>query len=91
MHFATETTVEYKVDEKEAVGGSDGKYLIYTEGGEVFENRDSIWELKWNSSNVYNDIEPDQCYRSEAWGFRIPFLSMYRGIDQAQNINCSDL
>lgn len=90
-HFATKTTIEYKVDEKEAVGGQDGKYLIYTAENEVLENRDSMWELKWNSSDVYARLDSGKCYRSEAWGFRIPFLSMYRGIDQAKEIPCDTL
>ena len=87
-HFGTKTTVKYQVKEKQAVGGENSKYLVYTEDGRVFRNSDSVWELKWNSSNVYAELEAGNCYRSEAWGLRIPFLSSYQNIDQANEVGC---
>jgi len=88
IHYSTKESIQFKVNDKEAIGGEDSKYLIYTEE-EVFENRDSIWELKWNSSDVYRKVEVGKCYESSAWGFRVSFFSMYRGIDQVQKIKCS--
>lgn len=91
IHHTTKEPVQFEVSEKEAVGGEDSKYLIYTENDEVFENRDAIWALKFNSSDVYAELDEGKCYESEAWGFRVPFLSMYRGIDQVSEIDCSML
>lgn len=86
-HFATMTSEVIEVKEKEAVGGQSGQYLIYTES-EVYENRDSLWGLKFNSSDVYNRIEPGRCYRANVWGWRVPVLSMYRGIGQVEETAC---
>jgi hypothetical protein len=90
-HFATKTPAVIKVTGKEAIAGTSetsGKYLIYTET-EVLENSDSIWALKWNSSDVYRKIERGRCYRTSIWGYRIPFLSVYRQIDQVKEVPCS--
>jgi hypothetical protein len=88
FHFGTKAPATIEVQEKEAVGGENGKYLIYTKD-EVFENGDSFWSLKWNSSDVYRQIEPGSCYHTTAWGVRVPFLSMYRTIGQVEEASCS--
>lgn len=85
--FVAYGTVDHPVvvvNEKERVcdGSSSGttcKYLIYTDKG-VFENTDTIWYMKFDSSDVYNDMVVGEKYVAKVNGFRFPLLSMYRNI-----------
>lgn len=73
------------VTEKERVQtGESSKYLIWGNDNDgnlyVFENVDSLVRFKFNSSDVYGEIEIGTTYRMTVVGFRIPFLSMYQNI-----------
>lgn len=60
------------------------KYLVFTES-EVFENTDAFWALKFNSSDIQGQIGVGETCTLRVYGWRIPFLSMYRNILEA---NC---
>ncbi len=61
----------------------DGKvvstYLIYTDRG-VFRNDDAGWHAKFNSSDVYGNLDVGKRYRMKVYGWRIPIFSMYPNI-----------
>ena len=83
-YYNTVEEVEIKVNDKEHVmyrNGSDleDKFMVYTEG-EVFENTDDLFYLKFNSSDVQNEIKVDSTYNVKVIGWRIPILSMHRNI-----------
>ena len=63
---------------------NDSKYLIYCrdENNEVavFENEDTIIFGKFNSSDIYADIEIGAKYKFTTRGPRVPVLSMYPNI-----------
>ena len=87
--YSSKAEIEFTVKSKERImdgnGGSmSSKYLIFTDT-EVFENTDSLWYWKWNSSDVYNKIEVGSTYKAEIYGYRIPVLSMYRNILNINN------
>jgi hypothetical protein len=68
------------VTEKERVVSKDtSKYLIFTDR-EVLRNTDSLWLLKFNSSDVYGQIKIGDVCSFQVYGWRVPFLSMYRNI-----------
>ncbi len=80
----TKDTVDFKVVRLERVtsGSGDGassKYLVFTDG-ETFENTDSLWHGKFNSSDVYGHLQVGKHYRANVYGWRIPFMSSYRNI-----------
>lgn len=82
--YATKGTVSFTVNDKAVVVSGDGnstdsKYLVYTTAG-VFEDEDSLWYWKFNSSDVYNQLEKGQTYTATVYGFRVPFMSWYRNI-----------
>ena len=85
--YTTKADVEFTVSEKERVctGGNSGscKYLIFTDQG-VFENTDTIWYFKFNSSDVYGSLHEGGTYKAEVYGFRFPFLSWYKNIIAVQ-------
>ena len=78
----TSEDITITVVDKERVvdsGGGDSKYLVFTET-EVFENTDCLALGKFNSSDVYGQLEIGETYQVQVYGWRIPFLSMYRNI-----------
>lgn len=71
-----------KVLKTERVVDSDGKgsrYLVYG-AKETYEDSDSLVFFKFNSSDVYGQIEQGHTYQFKVYGWRIPFLSSYRNI-----------
>lgn len=88
VHFSTmETVLNVEILEKERVVIKDGsKYLIFTDR-EVFENVDSLWSLKFDSSDFYRNIRVGQVCTLTVTGFRIPVLSTYRNI---LDYNCKE-
>jgi hypothetical protein len=81
------------VDDKERATTGNGKYiqsmyLVYTDG-EVFKNTDSVLVLKFNSSDVQNQLKEGETYKVQVAGWRILFLSMYRNILSIENIQAN--
>lgn len=77
------TTISGK--ERECIS-QDCRYVVYTTD-EVFENRDSWWYLKFNSSDYHNKLVPGKEYRLTVYGFRVGFLSWYRNIVDYEQVN----
>ena len=75
-------------DKSRAIEG-DG-YLIFTtlDNGQikVFENDDSFLKGKFNSSDVYAQIEIGKTYIFKVYGYRIPLLSWYENITRFHEI-----
>jgi hypothetical protein len=81
--------VTFTVNKSERVtdrGGESARYLIYTNNG-VYENTDSLWNLKFNSSDLYNYIQPGTTYTCDAVGYRVPFLSWYENLVTCESSN----
>lgn len=78
-----EHDVTFTVKSKERVcdSGKNGscRYLIYTDKG-TYENTDSLIKGKFNSSDVYGDINPGTKYDARVRGIRSGFFSMYPNI-----------
>jgi hypothetical protein len=90
VHYTTlDTARNVRILDKErvTVSANDGvvtsKYLIFAQG-ETFENTDTIWAMKYNSSDIYGYIQKNLSCTFEVTGFRVPFLSMYRNILSAK-------
>ncbi len=79
--FNSKETISITVRDKERVCSSadDCDYLIFAEEG-VYKNADAVLALKFNSSDLYNKLQPGQTYQVDVWGFRQPLLSMYPNI-----------
>jgi hypothetical protein len=87
---ATQETLAVTILDKERIvetgqnGSVSSKYLVFTDG-EVFENTDSLLMFKFNSSDVQGEMQVGSLCELKVYGWRIPFLSMYRNIAEA---NC---
>jgi hypothetical protein len=78
--LGTKSVANCTLNEKERIAENDSsKYLIFCEE-EVFENADSLWYWKWNSSDFYSLLEEGRSYEFKVYGWRIPILSSYRNI-----------
>lgn len=72
--------VTITVEDKERVtDGDTSKYLVFTDKG-TFENTDSLFEGKHNSSDVYGKLKRGKTYDCHVQGHRHPWLSMYENI-----------
>jgi hypothetical protein len=89
---ANRDTVEFIVRSKErvAMGNNSAKYLVFT-NVETFEITDSLAENRFDSSDMYGVLRNGHCYRGEVYGWRIPFLSMYRNLVHVEHIGCIGL
>lgn len=89
-NFGTrDTVIDAVVTDKERIVSGSGDtmsstYLVFTEG-EVFENTDSFWALKFNSSDVQGQIGVGETCDFDVYGWRVPFFSWYRNILE---VNC---
>ena len=70
---------------------NSSKYLVFTktEDGDtrVFSVEDSLLRFRWNSSDVYGEIEVGKTYRFTTVGFRFEILSMYENIIDFEEIS----
>ena len=64
---------------------SGGYYLVFTKGGEVFGNKDALFHLKFDSSDIQGRLSEGESYRAKVYGWRVPFFSMYRNIVSIRN------
>lgn len=80
FYVSTEEDVSFVVVDKERVTEREtSKYLIFTED-ETFENVDSLFYLKYNSSDIYGKVIIGNKYCAKVVGYRFPLLSLYRNI-----------
>lgn len=76
--------VTFTVTDKERITEDDSsKYLIFTDI-ETFENTDTVFYWKFNSSDIYGKIKEGNTYTAKVVGFRLPAVSMYRNIVEIQ-------
>jgi hypothetical protein len=73
-----DVTATVTAKETKRYGDSD-TYLIFTKN-ETFKNEDDIAFLKWNSSDIYGNIEIGKTYKFKVTQLRFAFFSMYRNI-----------
>lgn len=64
--------------------GIESKYLVYCEDENgknyVFENTDTVFRGKFNSSDVYGALKEDKTYELTVIGFRVPIFSWYENV-----------
>ena len=80
-------TSEYTItitDKERVYQSEESKYLVFGEDANgsslVFENTDSLFYGKWNSSNIQGQLKEGNTYTIKVYGYRIPILSMYENI-----------
>ena len=76
--------INFSNDHTYTVTSIDSKYLIYgeDENGKtyVFEDTDTLFRGKFNSSDVYGALKEGETYELTVIGFRIHILNWYENI-----------
>ena len=90
-NYATQDTIVATVTEKDRVTQGAGesmssRYLIFTDEG-VLQNTDTIFHMKFNSSDVYGSISVGDTCIFETYGWRVPLFSMYPNIISAECVS----
>lgn len=85
-------TYTITVSDKERVYyKSTSKYIIYTKTNNsderVFEDTDNLLRFKFNSSDIYAQLEKGKTYKVDVVGYRIPFVSWYENIIKIERNN----
>lgn len=81
MEYGTEHTVTFTVKSLDDQShGSSHKYLVFTTGGQVFENTDSWLHGKTDSSNLQAMFDIGSTYQCPVYGFRSFWSSSYQDI-----------
>jgi len=76
----TVENIHIKITDKQRVTyDSKSKYIIFT-NEESFENTDSMFHQKHNSSDINSHFHVGCSYEVNVYGKRIPFFSVYRNI-----------
>ena len=81
IEYGTEHNVTFTIKSlDDQASGSSHKYLVFTTGGEVYEDTDSMFHGKTDSSNVYALFSPGQTWNCPIYGYRNTFFSSYPDI-----------
>jgi hypothetical protein len=84
---ATFTDTVTKAWVKSAPGSTDQKYLIETTNHGVLEDTDNYLYLKFDSSDIYGQLQPGHTYTFTTVGWRIPLLSWYPDVLSVQEVS----
>lgn len=80
--YGTERTVTFTVKslDDQSQGSQGHKYLVFAQDGQVYENTDSIFHGKTDSSRIQAWLTPGRTYRCPAFGKRVFWLSSYQDL-----------
>lgn len=82
--YTVTITDKERVTTQVAEGQTDSKYLIYgeDENGKtyVFEDTDTLFRWKFNSSDVYGALKEGDTYELTVIGFRVHIFNWYENI-----------
>lgn len=82
--YTVTITDKERVTTQVAEGQTDSKYLIYgeDENGKtyVFENTDTLFRWKFNSSDVFGALKEGETYELTVIGFRVHIFNWYENI-----------
>ena len=64
-----------------------GYNLVSDSNNNVYQVKNSIYYLFFNSAELYQELEINKTYNITYYGYRIPFLNLYPNIISATIIN----
>lgn len=65
---------------------TQSKYMIVDTNNNTYEITDLNLKLKWNSADLYAELKEGNTYKIKTTGKRIRLLSMYKNINQIEEI-----
>jgi len=80
--------VTFTVNKTESVqdrNGNGSQYMVYTDNG-VYKNVDSVLNNKFNSADLYNQLQPNHKYKCTAVGYRNGVLSEFENLIRCEEV-----
>lgn len=81
-----EITVKDKYIKRSGSSESNDKYLVVDTENNTYEITDLTFIGKWNSTDLYNELDVGEKYKITISGVRNQFLSMYQNINKIEKI-----
>ena len=86
-NYGNEQTISIEVKEKYVKNYSDNsKYIVIDSNENAYEILDTIFRLKFNSTDLYALLDVGKKYVITTTGYRIHFFSMYPNIHKIVEI-----
>lgn len=86
QEYTNEQEIEIIVKDKYIKNGngknSSSKYLVVDTDKNTYQITDLFFKGKFNSTDLYNQLEINKKYKIETTGKRIQFFSMYQNINK---------
>lgn len=70
---------------KRPKGNDDELYLVNC-GGNTYKVEDLFWKGKFNSADIYGNLEVGKTYEIEVTGHRLGFFSEYQNINKYKEV-----
>lgn len=87
LSYINEETIEITVKDKYIKRNSDDDmYLVVDENNDTYKITDLSFIGKWNSTDLYNQLDIGKKYRITVTGIRNHFLSEYKNINKVEEI-----
>lgn len=88
IEYQNEQTIEIIVKDKyiKRYGDKD-IYLVVTEEGSTYKISDLFWKGKFNSTDLYNQLEIYKSYKITVTGIRLHFFNMYKNINKIEKVD----
>lgn len=81
--YTNNEVIEITIKDKYVKNGSkSGEYLIVDSNNNTYQVTDLLFKGKFNSTDIYNQLEIGKTYRVEISGKRIHIFSMYQNINK---------
>ena len=83
VKYTDNQIIEITVKDKYVKNGSkSGKYLIVDSNNNTYQVTDLLFKGKFNSTDIYNQLEIGKTYKVKISGKRIHIFSMYQNINK---------
>ena len=83
IEYSNNQVIEITIKDKYVKSGSkSGKYLIVDSNNNTYQVTDLLFKGKFNSTDIYNQLEIGKTYRVEISGKRIHIFSWYQNINK---------
>lgn len=88
IEYQNEETVEIVVKDKYIKRYYDSDtYLVVSENNETYKITDLLFKGKFNSTDLYNQLEIGKKYKITTTGVRLQYFNMYKNINKIEEIN----
>lgn len=87
LNYSNKTVEEIIVKDKYIKNYSENsKYIVVANDNKAYEITDLLFRLKFNSTDLYNQLEIGKSYIVTTNGYRVYFISMYPNINKIEII-----